>query len=148
MTTAGLTRRMAERAILATSLIVATVFFPAAADAAVTKFDGTYEGTMIGQSASGASHATGEGACSDRLTRAISIADGVVTLVYNPESNVVLKGTVAENGLFAAEAERKATPSTGYEWTLKMSGNVASGYLTGRVYGKTCGYRIQMRKTS
>ncbi len=133
---------------LAAALVVLVSLAAAEADAAVTKFDGTYEGTMIAQSASGASHAMGEGACSDRLTRTISIADGNVTLVYNPESNIVLKGTIAENGLFAGEADRKSTPSTGYEWTLKMSGSVAGGYLSGQVWAKTCGYRIQMRKAS
>jgi hypothetical protein len=114
--------------------------------AAVSKFDGTYDGTMVGQSAAGPSHAMVEGACADRLARSITVAQGAVSLVYNPESNVVLKGTVAENGLFAAEAERKNTQSTGYEWTLKMSGSIVGDYLTAQLFAKTCTYRIQMRK--
>jgi hypothetical protein len=103
---------------------------------------------MIGQSAAGPGHAMGKGACAGRLTRSISVAGGAVTLIYNPESNLVLKGTVTDNGSFTAEAERKSVPSTGYEWTLRMSGSIVGDYLTGQVFGKTCGYRIQMRKTS
>jgi len=133
---------------LAVSLLVAAGLFAPGALAAVTKFDGNYEGTMTGQAAGGASHAMGEGACSDRLTRSIAIADGKVSLVYNPESNVVLTGTIGENGLFSGEAKRKTVPSTGYEWTLKMSGSVVGDYLTGQVYGKTCAYRMQMKKAS
>jgi hypothetical protein len=131
--------------VLAVSL-VAWLASIATVAAAVNKFDGSYDGTMVGQSASGASHAMGERACAGRLARAITVADGALSLVYNPESNVVLKGTVAENGLFAAEAERKSTQSTGYEWTLKMSGSIVGDYLTAQVFGKTCTYRIQMRK--
>ena len=129
-------------------LLAATALVASSADAAVTKFDGTYEGTMTGQAAGGASHAMGEGACADRLTRSITIAEGNVSLVYNPEANVVLTGTIGENGLFAGEAKRKTVPSTGYEWTLRMSGSVAGDYLTGQIYAKTCAYRLQMRKAS
>jgi hypothetical protein len=135
-------RRQVGAVVLAVLLVVVTV----EAAAASGKFDGTYDGTMIGQSAAGASHAMREGACADRLVRSITVADGALSLVYNPESNVVLKGTVAENGLFAAEAERKNTQSTGYEWTLKMSGSIVGDYLTAQVFAKTCSYRIQMRK--
>ena len=136
-----------RRMIASAACAAALAMLVGEAAAAVTKFDGTYEGPMIGQAASGASHAMGEGACADRLTRSISIAGGNLTLVYNPESNIVLEGTVAENGLFAAEAARKTVPSTGYEWTLKMSGSISGDYLSGQVFGKTCGYRLQMRKT-
>lgn len=135
-------RRRIGAVVLAVSLVVVTL----EAAAALGKFDGTYDGTMIGQSASGPSRAIGEGACAERLARSITVAAGALSLVYNPESNVVLKGTVGENGLFAAEAERKSTASTGYEWTLKMSGSIVGDYLTAQVFGKTCTYRIQMRK--
>ncbi len=134
-------RRGSGVVVLVVSLVVVTV-----EAAASGKFDGTYDGTMIAQSAAGASHAMREGACADRLVRSITVADGALSLVYNPESNIVLKGTVAENGLFAAEAERKNTQSTGYEWTLKMSGSIVGDYLTAQVFAKTCSYRIQMRK--
>jgi hypothetical protein len=137
--------RSAHAALAAAFLAVASLVASGAA-AAVTKFDGTYEGTMTGQSGAGPSHAMGEGVCADRLARSIAIAEGKVSLVYNLESNIVLDGTIGENGLFSGEAKRKAVPSTGYEWTLKMSGSVVGDYLTGQVFGKTCSYRIQMRK--
>jgi hypothetical protein len=133
-------------ASLAAAFLAASWLVASGAAAAVTKFDGTYEGTMTGQSAAGASHAMGEGICADRLARSIAIADGKVSLVYNIESNVVLNGMIDTNGLFSAEAKRKTVPSTGYEWTLRMSGSVVGDYLTGQVWGKTCAYRIQMRK--
>lgn len=129
--------------------IAVTVALLAASSGAVVaagKFDGTYEGTMIGQSAAGPNHAMVQGACAERLTRSIVVADGTITLVYNPESNVVLTGTISDKGLFSGEAARKTAPSTGYEWTLKMSGSVVGDYLTGQIFGKTCTYRIQMRK--
>ena len=135
-------RRRSAVAVLAVLLVASRVVTAAASG----KFDGTYDGTMIGQSAAGASHAMREGACADRLVRSITVADGALSLVYNPESNIVLKGTVAENGLFAAEAERKNIQSTGYEWTLKMSGSIVGDYLTAQVFAKNCSYRIQMRK--
>jgi hypothetical protein len=116
--------------------------------AAAGKFDGTYDGTMVGQSAAGASHAMTSGACAERLTRSIVVADGNVTLVYNSESNIVLTGTISDKGLFSGEAPRKTAPSTGYEWTLKMSGSITGDYLSGQIFGKTCTYRIQMRKAS
>ncbi|HEX3498853.1 MAG TPA: hypothetical protein VHT04_05970, partial [Stellaceae bacterium] len=116
--------------------------------AASGKFDGTYQGTMTGQSAAGPSHAMSQGACTERLTRSIAIAEGNVTLVYNPEANIVLTGTVGESGTFAAEAKRNTALSTGYEWTLKMSGSIVGDYLTGQIFAKTCTYRIQMRKAS
>jgi hypothetical protein len=134
----------ATRAHLVVVLLAASAFGAAAAG----KFDGTYEGTMIGQSAAGPSHAMSQGACAERLTRSIVVADGNVTLVYNPESNIVLTGTISDKGLFSGEAARKTAPSTGYEWTLKMSGSVSGDYLTGQIFGKTCTYRIQMRKAS
>jgi len=120
----------------------------AAGAIAAGKFDGTYEGTMIGQSAAGPSHAMTPGACAERLTRSIVVADGNVTLVYNSESNIVLTGTISDKGLFSGEAARKTAPSTGYEWTLKMSGSITGDYLSGQIFGKTCTYRIQMRKAS
>lgn len=119
-----------------------------AAAAAVTKFDGIYEGTLIGQAAAGPTHAMGQGSCTDRIARKISIAGGNLTLLYNPESKIVLKGVVEENGNFAAEAERKSVPSTGYEWTLKMYGSIVDDYLSGQIFAKTCSYRVQMRKSS
>ena len=132
----------------ATSAHLAVVLLAASAAgaAAAGKFDGTYEGTMIGQSAAGPSHAMASGACAERLTRSIVVADGTVTLVYNSESNIVLTGTISDKGLFSGEAARKTAPSTGYEWTLKMSGSVTGDYLTGQIFAKTCTYRIQMRK--
>jgi hypothetical protein len=141
-------RFMGRRVGAAGVLLAALALVASSAGAAVTKFDGTYEGMMTGQAAGGASHAMGEGACADRLARSITIAEGSVSLVYNPEANVVLTGTIADNGLFAGEAKRKTVPSTGYEWTLRMSGSVVGDYLTGQVYAKTCAYRIQMRKAS
>jgi hypothetical protein len=142
MASDGIIKRGIGAVVLAVSLVVVTI----AAAAASGKFDGTYDGTMIGQAASGASHAMRDGACADRLARSITIADGALSLVYNPESNIVLKGTVGDNGLFAAEAEKKNTASTGSEWTLRMSGSVVGDYLTAQVFAKTCSYRIQMRK--
>jgi hypothetical protein len=130
-------------------LAVAVAFLAASsfgAAAASDKFDGTYEGTMIGQSAAGPSHAMSQGACAERLTRSIVVAEGNVTLIYNPEANIVLTGTIGETGTFFAEGKRKVAPSTGYEWTLKMSGSVAGDYLDGQVFAKTCTYRVQMRK--
>jgi hypothetical protein len=141
-------RGMWRRAGRAGVLLAVLSLVASAADAAATRFDGTYEGTMTGQAADGPNHAMGEGACADRLARSITIADGNVSLVYNPEANVVLTGTIGENGLFAGEAKRKAVPSTGYEWTLRMSGSVVGDYLTGQIYAKTCAYRLQMRKAS
>jgi hypothetical protein len=130
-------------------LAVAVAFLAASssgAAAASGKFDGTYEGTMIGQSAAGPSHAMSQGACAERLTRSIVVAEGNVTLIYNPEANIVLTGTIGETGTFSAEGKRKVAPSTGYEWTLKMSGSVAGDHLDGQVFAKTCTYRVQMRK--
>jgi hypothetical protein len=133
-------------AALAAVFLAASLSVASGAAAEATKFDGTYEGTMTGQSAAGASHAMGEGICADRLARSIAIAEGKVSLLYNLESNVVLNGVIDVNGLFSGEAKRKTVPSTGYEWTLRMSGSVVGDYLTGQVWGKTCAYRIQMRK--
>jgi hypothetical protein len=129
-------------------LVVAVALLAASSSgaAAAGKFDGTYEGTMTGQSAAGPSHAMSQGACAERLTRAIVVAEGNVTLIYNPEANIVLTGTIGESGTFYAEAKRKTALSTGYEWTLKMSGSVAGDYLNGQIFAKTCTYRIQMRK--
>ena len=138
--------RRSAHAALAVAFLATSSSVAFGAAAAVTKFDGTYEGTMIGQSAAGPSHAMGEGICADRLARSIAIAEGKVSLVYNLESNVVLNGMIDGNGLFSGEAKRKTVPSTGYEWTLRMSGSVVGDYLTGQVWGKTCAYRIQMRR--
>jgi hypothetical protein len=121
---------------------------PRATAAAATKFDGTYEGLLIGQAAAGAGRPTGKDVCTDRIARTISIAAGTLTLLYNPESNIVITGVVDENGVFAAEAVRKNVASTGYEWTLKMSGSIVDDYLTGEIYARTCRYRVQMRKSS
>jgi hypothetical protein len=150
--------RRRRRATMRCTALVAAMFFALAAlphdilvhraDAAVTKFDGTYEGTLIGEARGGPGHAMSQGACADRIARSISIAGGAVTLVYNPESKIVLKGVVEENGTFAAEADRKSVPSTGYEWTLKMYGSIAGDYLSGQIFAKTCSYRLQMRKSS
>jgi hypothetical protein len=138
-----MTRAQAGMAI-AGALLAAS----SSAVAASGKFDGVYEGTMVGQSAAGPSHAMIQGACSERFTRSIAVAEGNVTLVYNPEANIVLTGTVGETGTFSAEAPRKTAPSTGYEWTLKMSGSIVGDYLTGQVFAKTCTYRVQMRRAS
>jgi hypothetical protein len=129
-------------------LVVAVAFLAASSSGAASagKFDGTYEGTMVGQSAAGPSHAMSQGACAERLTRSIVVAEGNVTLIYNPEANIVLTGTIGESGTFSAESKRKAAPSTGYEWVLKMSGSVAGDYLNGQIFAKTCTYRIQMHK--
>ena len=133
-----------------TSAHLAVLLLAASAAGAIAgdKFDGTYEGAMIGQSAAGPSHTMSQGACAERLTRSIVVADGNVTLVYNSESNIVLTGTIGDKGLFSGEAPRKTAPSTGYEWTLKMSGSITGDYLSGQIFGKTCTYRIQMRKAS
>jgi hypothetical protein len=72
----------------------------------------------------------------------ITIANGVATLVYLPDSagkSVVLKAPIQQRGIFAAEGKG--------EFTINMAGTVSRDRIVAKAWAWNCEYALTMQKS-
>jgi hypothetical protein len=123
---------------LMTIASLAALLYPigrAAAADPIAAFDGAYAG-----------HATVTSArtvdCGAKgFTSTLSIADGIVSLVYTTGGegkSIVLRGVVTKNGMFSGEG-------TG-EFLINMAGSVARGHVIAKTWAWNCEYALNLEK--
>jgi hypothetical protein len=116
--------------------LVAGPVFPVKAAEQAGGFDGVYTGSVTVTSVRAVP-------CAPRdFTPSITIADGVASLVYLPDSagkSVVLKAPVLRGGIFAGKG-------TG-ELAINLSGTVNRGRIAAKAWAWNCEYALTMQKS-
>ena len=98
----------------------------------VTRFDGTYQGI-------GKATRKDRKVCTDTWTVPVIIQNGEVSHFWNPDLNTVLKGLIAEDGSFTAQAEQHGTIVT-------LTGKVEGTTMIADAKGQHCDYHMEFTK--
>jgi hypothetical protein len=117
--------------------LVAALVGPVAAAEQGGDFDGVYTGSIAVTSVRAVPCAGKD------FTPSITIADGIVSLIYLPsgaDAGIVLTAAVSRGGLFAGEGKGK--------FTISVAGTVSRDRIIAKTWAWNCEYALTMQKTA